>query len=537
MANNAFYTQETMPHLEEAKHTGPLPEKVGPYKIESLLSQTTKSLLFLATEEENATPIVVKVLSPQFVKHPEMIQLFIQEAEIIAMTDHPNIIKMLGQGEWEGGVYIAMEFVRGISLSQFIIQQTLSLKSTLEITLQVAYALLHLHTHGVIHRDLKPENILITEGGEIKVIDFGIAQLMLDKEGSGLKGGKGQFIGTPSYMSPEQKSDPMSVTPATDIYSLGVITYELIIGKLSYGSIQTSLLPHGVRPILEKALAPKLADRYEDVVDLITEISSYLKSDAIHKEQSGSDKVKEVLEQIGQSHQALIPLHPPSWSSYQLGISRFATVAALGLYYDFIELADRTKIVLLGEFKQNEVASLTYIGYVKGLVRSHVNEMMHNPSKHFDLPTFIDTLNQIIAGDHACPPFALATVHLSPEQDQYSLITCGIEPPFHTSFGDDNPISLQNDNPLIGSNEHSEFTHVSDFWREGDTLIFHTFNTLISSSKEIDHLKELLPSLIKGNRQSAPQIQADSLLKALTTESIYQSDNCPKAVLSIRRLL
>ena len=100
-----------------------------------------------------------------------------------------------------------MEFIQGVSLKQFILQNSLSNKRSLEILLQVAYALLHLHTHGVIHRDLKPENILITEDGGVKVIDFGIAQL--DQEDSSLtKITRGGLIGTPSYMSPEQKKAP-----------------------------------------------------------------------------------------------------------------------------------------------------------------------------------------------------------------------------------------------------------------------------------------------------------------------------------------
>src|SRR5690606_36400224 len=105
------------------------------------------------------------------------IKQFLKEAEIIALSNHPNIVKLYGQGEWEKGLYIAMEFIQGVSLTQFILQNSLSIKRSLEILLQVAYALLHLHSHGVIHRDLKPENILITENGGVKVIDFGIAQL------------------------------------------------------------------------------------------------------------------------------------------------------------------------------------------------------------------------------------------------------------------------------------------------------------------------------------------------------------------------
>ena len=169
------------------------------------------SYLYLGMHPTQEIPIAIKVLSPKYMTHPEMVQRFSKEAEIINQTNHPNIIKLYGHGKWENGLYIAMEFAQGISLKQLILQQNLTVRSALDTILQVAYALLHLHSHGVIHRDLKPENILITNHGQIKVIDFGIAQLHADKSND-LLARKGQFIGTPTYMSPEQKRDPLNVS-------------------------------------------------------------------------------------------------------------------------------------------------------------------------------------------------------------------------------------------------------------------------------------------------------------------------------------
>ena len=113
-----------------------------------------------------------------------MVKRFLAEAKIIAIADHPNIVRLHQSGRWEEGLYIAMEYVQGISLRQYLQKVPLSIKRALEIILEIAYALCHLHTHHVIHRDLKPENILITQEGKVKVIDFGIAQLLY----SGKKG-------------------------------------------------------------------------------------------------------------------------------------------------------------------------------------------------------------------------------------------------------------------------------------------------------------------------------------------------------------
>ncbi len=225
-----------------------LPSQIGGYKIESLLNKGGMSLLYLGVHPETHEPITIKVLSSKYVSHPEMVERFMREAEIIELTDHPNIVKLYGHGKWEGGVYIAMEFVQGLSLRQMILQQAMSLKQALKITLQIAYALTHLHSHGIIHRDLKPENILLTAQGGVKVIDFGISQIYTEKESSKNR----HLIGTPIYMSPEQREDPLKVSFSTDIYSLGIIMYEVVLGRLCYGEIHLSSVSRGLQKILAK---------------------------------------------------------------------------------------------------------------------------------------------------------------------------------------------------------------------------------------------------------------------------------------------
>ena len=196
----------------------PTPEKIGPYKIETILEKGGMSILYLAIHPETNEPTTIKVLSPKFASHPEIVHRFLQEAEIIALADHPNIVKLYGYGEWEGGLYIAMEFIQGISLRQYILQTPISLRRALEFIIDISYALCHLHTHGIIHRDLKPENILVTDQGVVKVIDFGIAQLLAETS-SGIS--HQRVIGTPIYMSPEQRENPENVSFPTDIYFIG----------------------------------------------------------------------------------------------------------------------------------------------------------------------------------------------------------------------------------------------------------------------------------------------------------------------------
>lgn len=251
-----FHKQPTHPKLISEENSAPiphLPEKIGPYKVEALLDKGGMSYLYLGTHPDSKEPLTIKVLSQKFISNPEVVQRFLNEAEIISMTNHPNIIKMFGHGEWEGGLYIAMEYIEGISLRKYILKNPISLKRALGIIIDIAYALCHLHTHGVIHRDLKPENILVTENGAIKVIDFGISQLLTEKVTPD-QPPRQKLIGTPIYISPEQKENPETVSFPSDIYSLGIISYELVLGKLSHGHIHISLMPTGMQPILHKCL-------------------------------------------------------------------------------------------------------------------------------------------------------------------------------------------------------------------------------------------------------------------------------------------
>lgn len=207
MKEHFFHDQPTLPTATAAVKQD-IPKRVGPYLIESLLARGGMSSLYLGKEAQSGRVVVLKVLSPSFVENQNMVKQFLEEAKIISIADHPNIIKLYGQGKWQHGLYIAMEFVQGVSLRQFIYQHSLSLKRCLDIAMQVAYALLHLHTHDIIHRDLKPENILITESGQVKVIDFGVAQL---RSASKIPSYPGGTIGTLSYMAPEQAEDRKSV--------------------------------------------------------------------------------------------------------------------------------------------------------------------------------------------------------------------------------------------------------------------------------------------------------------------------------------
>jgi serine/threonine protein kinase len=535
MDNAEFYKQSTLPNLTKGNGEPTISSgKIGPYKIDTLLSKGGMSYLYLGMHPDGF-PLVVKVLSPKFMTHAEMVQQFLKESEIIGLTDHPNIIKLYGQGKWEGGLYIAMEFVQGISLKQFIMQQNLSIKSSLDIILQVSYALLHLHTHGVIHRDLKPENILITEGGQVKVIDFGIAQLTHDRK-TPLPSYKSQFLGTPSYMSPEQKKDPLKVTVATDIYSLGVITFELIVGKLSYGKIQLSLLPTNLRKIVEKALQPAVEERYQDIVDFITDISNYLKTLATKRDSHQVQDVKEIWEQLEQGHRKLLPKAVPKWNAFDIGFAQYDPAADLGTYYDFYRFADQSYMILIAELNESRLESLGEIGLLKGMILSLTHDAKTSQDQGFESITFMTNLNTMLCTQEYKSSFAFHLLHLMPQDNQFSFISCGFQPLIHLPVGSETPRFLANQNPLLGTDPHHGFYETTENWNEGDILIVHSFQTDLSEAKESQKLEETIRTALPSFMQLSAQTQAEGLSSELTKVTAKQNQEIPHSVLTIQRI-
>lgn len=442
-----------------------IPDKIGPYKIEALLERGGMSILYLGIHPVTRDPTTIKVLSPKYVSQPEAVSRFIKEAEIIALADHPNIVRLYGHGEWEGGLYIAMEFIQGVSLRNYLLQTPLSLRRALEIIIDIAYALCHLHTHGVIHRDLKPENILVTDNGAIKVIDFGIAQLLQEPATQQAATQQG-LIGTPIYMSPEQCDRPAAVGYPSDIYSLGIIAYELILSKLSFGQIHLALMPKGLQKVLAKALQPNPFDRYRDIVDFITDISAYLHSGALEKDHLAGERISELYEQLIQTYRVLLP-PPPLWPQLECGIVIHKIGQLAAGFYEFFHTHDGGMAFFAGTSSAQGAKGILYTSIFRGIVKALHHSHRGRPQ---DL---ITAINQVLATDQINALFACAYLILYPSQQ-----LC-----YYTSYGYGTLLYLQHSkkhfqvippphNFLLGTQDNLTCNIVTQPWEAGDTLVW-----------------------------------------------------------------
>ena len=213
---------------------------IGPYKLLEQIGEGGMGVVYMAEQTQPVRrKVALKVIKPGM-DTKQVIARFEAERQALAMMDHPNIAKVLDAGATESGrPYFVMELVRGIPITDYCDREQLSIPERLELFVLVCRAVQHAHQKGIIHRDLKPSNILVTviDGAAVpKVIDFGVAKATgASLTERTLYTGFHQFVGTPLYMSPEQADlAGMDVDTRSDIYSLGVLLYELLTGTTPF---------------------------------------------------------------------------------------------------------------------------------------------------------------------------------------------------------------------------------------------------------------------------------------------------------------
>ena len=211
----------------------------GRYIVERLLGSGGMAQVYLAHDEVLDRHVALKILRDQYAEDEEFVERFKREARSAASLSHPSIVSIYDQGRSENGAaengayYIAMEYVPAGTLKERIQREgTLTPAAAVGVALQVTDALSEAHERGVIHRDIKPHNVLVTKKGDVKVTDFGIARAAASASSEGATT-TGMVLGTVGYMSPEQaRAEP--VGPQSDLYSLGVVLYEMLTGALPY---------------------------------------------------------------------------------------------------------------------------------------------------------------------------------------------------------------------------------------------------------------------------------------------------------------
>ncbi|MDB4981706.1 MAG: serine/threonine protein kinase, partial [Myxococcales bacterium] len=268
-------------------------QTVGNYRVTSKLGEGGMGAVFLAEHPVIGRLAALKVIHPRHARNAEVLTRFVNEATAINRIGHEHIVEVTDFGRTpEGDFYFIMEYLEGHPLSDLIERDApLPPARALAIAAQIADALSASHAHGVVHRDLKPENIFLVARGDdpsfVKVLDFGVAKLVNNDDTSPIKTAAGTVMGTPYYMAPEQCQGRSELDARADIYSLGVVLFEMLTGKLPFGgdnyaevfmkqvSMQPPLarslvpaLPAVLDVILQRALAKRPSDRFATMTEL-----------------------------------------------------------------------------------------------------------------------------------------------------------------------------------------------------------------------------------------------------------------------------
>jgi len=267
----------------------------GRYRLEAKLGSGGMSTVYLAKDETLDRPVAVKVMHREMSEQADQLERFRQEARSVAKISHPNVVSVIDAGEDHGHPYIVFEYVEGETLKQRIARAgALDIQEAIAYSIEIARGLSIAHARNMVHRDIKPQNVLIDDEGRAKLTDFGISR-QLEQDGMTATG---RVLGTTDYVAPEQAMGH-AVDPRSDVYSLGVVLYEMLVGQVPFhADSQVGVAMKHVneelpdvqrrRPevsaavalVVERATAKDPAERYQDVGEMTDDLETALEVEA-----------------------------------------------------------------------------------------------------------------------------------------------------------------------------------------------------------------------------------------------------------------
>ena len=287
----------------------PAPAELAPHfpdlEILELVGRGGMGVVYKARQKGLDRLVALKILAPKIEQDPAFAERFAREARAMARLSHPHVVAVHDFGQTDGLYYFLMEFIDGVNLRRLLDTGELASEEALAIVPQICDALQYAHDHGVVHRDIKPENVLLDKEGRVKIADFGIAKLVGKETAECVKstdesapgGGDGtsachpacetltdadQIVGTPQYMAPEQIEHPLQVDHRADIYSLGVVFYQMLTGELPVGRFAppSKKVQIDVRldEVVLRALEKEPDRRYQQASEIKTRVRTIVNS-------------------------------------------------------------------------------------------------------------------------------------------------------------------------------------------------------------------------------------------------------------------
>jgi eukaryotic-like serine/threonine-protein kinase len=278
--------------IRDSKDTA---SQIPGYKVISKLGSGAMAVVYKAKQISLDRVVAVKVLPKRFSEKPDYIRRFFQEGKIAAKLNHNNIVQAIDVGEAGGVYYFVMEYVEGKTLYDDLSKGKIFVESeALDVTIQLAHALQHAHSQGLIHRDVKPKNVMINTEGVVKLADMGLARETADIKAA--RNEQGKAFGTPYYIAPEQIRGELDIDGRADMYSLGATLYHMVTGRVPFDATTPSevmrkhlkeplippdhlntLLSAGISEVIEVMMAKNRQDRYANVDELLLDLEAIRK--------------------------------------------------------------------------------------------------------------------------------------------------------------------------------------------------------------------------------------------------------------------
>lgn len=247
--------------------------------VEKMSSDDKEIQAYVGIDKKRGKLVFVKTLKNDSMHNEAFTEQFMQEYNILSVLQSGYTPKIIYHGMKDGIPYIVTDFVYGISLANVVMYQISSAMRSAELVRNIADAMEYIHSHGVVHLDLNPFNIIVTDDGAIKIVDFGISHFTRKKDSRHLQG-------TMSYIAPEILENASNISPQADIYSLGIVLYEVILGGFSNGVIDLAMVPMGVKDTIKKAIDRDPAKRFRSMKEFSESLNTFIHGDHLSKNMS-----------------------------------------------------------------------------------------------------------------------------------------------------------------------------------------------------------------------------------------------------------
>ena len=384
----------------------------GRYSIEGLVGVGGMANVYRGTDLKTGNAIAIKVLKEEFLDNEELVRRFKNESKAISILDHPNIVKVYDVSVTDKLQYIVMEYVDGITLKEYLRQRggALTWKEAVYFASQVLSALQHAHAKGIIHRDVKPQNIMLLADGSIKMMDFGIARFSRAQSQTV----SDKAIGSVHYISPEQAKGERT-DARTDIYSVGVMLYEMLSGKLPFdgdGAVSIAIMqisdkarplaevapdvPEGIRQITEKAMEKDPAKRFQSAAEMLDAIETFKKNPSIHFEYEYRNMQDNPEKQISRVVNSAKP-----GSNVRTGSARRAGAAASGTKKKKKNRKEPKPFAMFPIFAGMAVAFVIGAAILVYLIFTNSNNLLFSNREDVTLINFVGmTKDEYLASDY-----------------------------------------------------------------------------------------------------------------------------------------